>query len=243
MLTIKSLELDLNLSQDGVFSNKKGFEVVELLELARRTTLETRELLNKKGFPTSLIHNFSDKIVLLNSEISELADAVKKKRSLDEEGSEIADIVIRACNITCSDELQSHFIEYLDSLYKYNHRSVLSSKMYVNIGYSNSLQKNKYNTMELMTQVTGSLTRSIRTYQYSRVARPINNEDFESALFKIRDDRNKIEEIFLHFMNLICLCKFYSDEFLATDLQELVSKKMNVNFDRPFQFNSPGMDH
>ncbi|SHJ63819.1 hypothetical protein SAMN02745227_00294 [Anaerobranca californiensis DSM 14826] len=54
-------------------------------------------LLKEKGFPTGK-DNFNVKLVLLHTEVSELADAVKKGRTGDY-GQELADIIIRLLNI------------------------------------------------------------------------------------------------------------------------------------------------
>jgi NTP pyrophosphatase (non-canonical NTP hydrolase) len=58
---------------------------------------EVQDLLKEKGFPVGKEH-FNVKLVLLHTEVSELADAIKKGRSEDY-GGELADIIIRLLNI------------------------------------------------------------------------------------------------------------------------------------------------
>lgn len=209
--------------------NKKTFlayNLNDLNKLLKSTTTKTRELLTKKGFTLS-IEDRVEKTVLLNTEISELADAVKKGLGQDAEGAEIADIVIRATNFLCLDETYHSYQKLSNVL-----TQTVSNTDRVTIGasisdYESNLKKDKYLLIEDMMVCWVEIKRASELLEVCCVDK-MGSDKFNTAFIVLW---NKV-------IDLIAYCSAYVTLYLPENLQYYVEYKMGVNFKRPYKYGT-----
>lgn len=212
--------------------DKNGYYIVscfirDMNNLLCETTIKEKELLKQKGFSNSLVHNRTVKSVLLNTEISELADAVKKDLGKEAEGFELADIVMRCTNFLCSDETISQYlklsIEIKKELSEFENKYFAIS---VNT-YSQSENESKFVMIEDMMRVWNEVNTSSKIMMYA-----YHNSEKNFLKLFVAMWNNIIE--------LVSLCDVYADVFLPENLQYYVETKMEQNFGRPFRYNISG---
>lgn len=209
--------------------NKKTFlayNLNDLNKLLKSTTTKTRELLAKKGFTLS-IEDRVEKTVLLNTEISELADAVKKGLGQDAEGAEIADIVIRATNFLCLDETYHSYQKLSNVL-----TQTVSNTDRVTIGasisdYESNSKKDKYSLIEDMMVCWVEIKRASELLEVCCVDK-MGSDKFNTAFIVLW---NKV-------IDLIAYCSAYVTLYLPENLQYYVEYKMSVNFKRPYKYGT-----
>lgn len=198
---------NLNVSVDSISVNSLLFS----------TTCRTKKLLEEKQFCNSLINSRNKKTVLLATEISELADAVKKGEGLLRESEELADIIIRSCNFLCAIET---FDIYRDTLL--NCEDLKKKEIIVNLSSdffrsTNSINS-KFEILENMLKTWGLILNSCVVFLENR-----NRENFIDMWEKIA--------------KLNAYCKIYCNEFIKMDLREIVESKMNKNLSRKIRYN------
>jgi NTP pyrophosphatase (non-canonical NTP hydrolase) len=187
----------------------------ELSEFVQTNYISVKVLLDEKGFNYDM-SDTPEKIALLHSEISELADAFKKGKGDDEEGAEIADIAIRLMNVPCiypkiidnlgSFDISESFEVALEHLYK-----------------DSPIKSIKYTAICSMHEAVVDLDRELLLLQYDD-----NGEE---------NGRNYMHIISLIY-TILTLLYLYSDLILHANLQELVDKKMDKNWKRPYRYNT-----
>ena len=214
--------------------NSKTFMVTRFVkdinDLLYRTTLMTSELLDEKGFSKSLILNRVAKSVFLNTEISELADAIKKNLGKEEEGFEIADIIIRSTNFLCAIET---FKEYEKLSLEVQKNSIAFENKFFKIpvfNFSGMAEEDaKLNLVENMMRIWNDINTSSELMVHA---------------YRSKDSRKGFTKLFIglwnHIMELTALCEVYTDMFLSKNLHYYIDKKMNKNFERPFRYNISG---
>ena len=209
--------------------NKKTFlayNLNDLNKLLRSTTTKTRELLTEKGF-TLTIDDRVEKTVLLNTEISELADAVKKGLGRDAEGAEIADIVIRATNFLCLDETY-HSYQKLSNVLAQTPSN--TDKVTVGACVSDSeskLKKDKYSLIEDMMVCWIEIKRASEMVWVCCTDK-LGEDKFNTAFIILW---NKV-------IDLIAYCSAYTTLYLPGNLQYYIGYKMNENFKRPYKYGT-----
>lgn len=225
---LKELE---RLSKDGCVHCSSS---IELNEVCSKTVPMVRKLWEEKGFESSLQKAKYEKVVLLFTEVAELADAAKKGKGEEEEVMEIADIVIRACNILGCDE----FIDTYNNLDKIISRYDITISLPINGGLfmtdlnlkdSDFIIQNKYKLIEKMIAVNHEVMLAT-----------------DRALFAYNEADNLLGSEFIilwnHIIHLIAMCKAYLDAFVTDEnlknLHNVVTAKMNINFQRPYKYNT-----
>ena len=209
--------------------NKKTFlayNLNDLNKLLRSTTTKTKELLTEKGF-TLTIDDRVEKTVLLNTEISELADAVKKGLGRDAEGAEIADIVIRATNFLCLDETY-HSYQKLSNVLAQTPSN--TDKVTVGACVSDSeskLKKDKYSLIEDMMVCWIEIKRASEMVWVCCTDK-LGEDKFNTAFIILW---NKV-------IDLTAYCSAYATLYLPGNLQYYVGYKMNENFKRPYKYGT-----
>lgn len=203
-----------------------AYNLNDLNKLLRSTTTKTRELLTKKGFTLS-IDDRVEKTVLLNTEISELADAVKKGLGRDAEGAEIADIVIRATNFLCLDETY-HSYQKLSNILAQTPSN--TDKVTVGACVSDSeskLKKDKYSLIEDMMVCWIEIKRASEMVWVCCTDK-LGEDKFNTAFIILW---NKV-------IDLTAYCSAYATLYLPGNLQYYVGYKMNENFKRPYKYGT-----
>lgn len=203
-----------------------SYNLDDLNKLLRSTTTKTRELLIEKGFTLS-INDRAEKTVLLNTEISELADAVKKGLGRDAEGAEIADIVIRATNFLCLDETYNSYQKLSNVLAQ---TSSNTDKVTVGACISDSeseLKKDKYSLIEDMMVCWIEIKRASEMVWVCCTDK-LGGDKFNTAFIILW---NKV-------IDLIAYCSAYATLYLPGNLQYYVGYKMNENFKRPYKYGT-----
>lgn len=200
------------------------YNLNDLNKLLKSTTVKTKKLLSEKGFSSS-INNRVDKAVLLNTEISELADAVKKGLGVESEGLELADIVIRAVNFLCLDETYEDYIKLCELVSNNAEHSFEKISIAITIPDINNRISSKYCLIEDMMMCWVEIKKASEMLEVCF----INNLDYKnfSAAFIIL--WNKI-------VDLIAYCNCYATVYLPENLQFYVDTKMDKNFKRPFKY-------
>lgn len=185
--------------------------------------VSTEELLREKEFSLCLLTEGITKSVFLNTEISELADAVKKGFGDESEGLEVADIVIRACNFLCADET---FDEYKSITEVLNHNIGDSEiiKVAISLDRNKTTEESKFIFIENMMKQWFALNNSLN--------------HFIDSLDKNKNIQNMmITQLWGDTLLLICMCDLYADMFLEENLHFYVRKKMDINSQRPVRYN------
>lgn len=206
------------------------FNVTEINDLMYELSKKTIEMLREKGFSNSIKDRY-EKTVLLGTEISELADAVKKGYGVDSEGDEIADIMIRLSNFLCLEETLGHYIKMNRVISKTT--DILNETITIPVNMKTPKDRpkaNKYSLIEDMMVSWGSIKEAMDIFSASLFGDtyPRIYEDSNSA-FVILWDRS---------MELAAICYAYTDIYLDESIEFYVQRKMAVNFDRPYRFNT-----
>lgn len=182
----------------------------------------TKSLLDQKGFSYSYEKNrknLVERSVLLVTEVSELADANKKRLGEIEEMDEVADIVIRMVgyllmfdNISKRVEEQFEILSngekceytpdfsYLDNDDYYNKKLVLINDIQNQVFQLNTVLESYYN-------------------------------------YKSNKDSKLIDSIINCIINVLMMCEFYMDYFLyGVELQIAINEKIKKNYLRPIGY-------
>lgn len=197
----------------------EGYLKREIGETVFYTSSITKKLLAEKGFSNTL-HSYIEKHVLLGTEISELADAIKKGKGEDHEGEELADIVIRACNFICCDEVHNVYANwYAPNNYSDDVTDIVQVTIHTH-------QIN--NTVDMKYAVLGEMMSIVEEIKRKSI----------DIVHLVSTDLVRIEELVELVHELVALCVFYSDRFLSENLQDYIDKKMRYNFKRPYKYNT-----
>lgn len=221
----KKLEKYDPILNTDIDSSTLVYNLNDMNKLLKSTTSNTRELLTEKGFCTS-IKDRVEKSVLLNTEISELADAVKKGLGDSAEGSEIADIIIRASNFLCLDETY-HQYQKLSYVISSNIRN--SDTVSVMVADPNTSNKitGKYALIEDMMVCWTEIKKASEMVEICYLNK-LGEEKFISAFIVLW---NKI-------IDLSAYCSAYVTLYLPKNLQYYISDKMIKNFNRPYRYGT-----
>jgi len=196
-----------------MYKYKESISQADAFDFIRYNATNTRILLEKKGFACTQDMRH-EKIALLISEVSELLDAFKKDKSDEEEAEEVADIIIRLMNIP---------VMYLDvMLYLTNDRNRTQRKLGLKIDEfveSDGMGKVKYSMTYLMSKAINQLDNDLIKWERYSITLILND---------ITDD----------MINLILICKIYSEQILYKNLQESIDSKMSKNHKRPYRYNT-----
>lgn len=187
------------------------------------TAVMAEKLLKEKGFSLSLNECGISKSVFLNTEISELADAVKKGLGKDEEGLELADISIRAAGILICFETKDLFQDLHEQIASKVFDRKIEVELCTNI--DNDLCSKKIDCIENMMNLWFLINFNLK--KYIKLNNNNNNSDAFIKLWK-------------NITKLICCCKLYCDVFLQKNLQDYINEKMEINFKRPIKYNTSG---
>lgn len=197
----------------------EGYIKREIGETVFYTSSITRKLLLEKGF-SNTIHSYIEKHVLLGTEISELADAIKKGKGEDYEGEELADIAIRACNFVCCDEVYQLYTRwYTSNNYSENETDIVQVTIWTH---------HVKDTVDMKYAVLGEMM---------SVVEEIKRKSIDIANL-ITTNLTYTEELVDLIHQLIALCVFYSETFLSENLQDYIDRKMRYNFKRPYKYNT-----
>ena len=201
------------------------YNLNDMNKLLKSTVYSTRDLLKQKGFSLSLKDRV-EKSVLLNTEISELADAVKKGYGANEEGYEIADIVIRAANFLCLDET---FHQYEKLSYAISSKIVPSEVISVTVKNPDStdIKKIKYELIEDMMCCWIEVKKASDMLDIS-----YNNKLGEEKLI------SSFIVLWNKIVDLCAYCSAYVTLYLPKNLQFYVAHKMDKNFKRPYRYGT-----
>lgn len=207
--------------------NKKNYLSLSsemLNEIMLNTVIRSKKLLEEKGFPNTL-HAKLEKHVLLGTEISELADAVKKGKGVNEEGEELADIVIRLSNFLCADETYDQYIKLSQVFWSYEDEfsNMLNVETHEVFKYPVREIDMKYGIIQQMM----IRNESVRITADNYVDLGINNADPVPLI-----------SLWYACLRLLGLCYAYADAFLPESLHFYIDEKMEKNFKRPFRYNT-----
>lgn len=192
-------------------------------DLCLNLSEQIRKLWKEKGFNSSFLETRSEKVVLMISEISELADAEKKGKSEKEIIFELADIVIRAANLLSCDETLPCYKNMCKIMP--NHDISLPLLVSKDISSEKKL-KLKYDMIEKMHEVCGDIIFSSKRLEFSIEERP-------------EDKAREFIIMWNHIMILVGYCIVYVDSFYENqNLQEAIQEKMAINFNRPYKYNT-----
>ncbi|MGL5711376.1 MAG: hypothetical protein ACRCX2_00025, partial [Paraclostridium sp.] len=151
-----------HLSVTNCFNTGKAYSMKRFTFLAVKSMKEisnrTGALLTEKGFKNNLCSAGFEKIVLLNTEIGELTDAIKKGLGGREEGLELADIIIRASNFCCAKDVSESFESYYDFIERLGDRSVYD----VNLTLSNCDVEDKFMIIDKMIDTVSSISNNLK---------------------------------------------------------------------------------
>lgn len=187
----------------------------------------TKELLDKKGFTYNL-DDYKEKIVLLGTEISELADAFKKGKGAEAEGEEIADIIIRLMNIPCLfPDINKVITELMNELD--DDKPSTATIYLVGVTKQDRISKIKYAFVYSMMKTLAALDETLVELQFWYD----NNKTIKSRKVKV-----VINKAIINIVSFVCLCQLYSSDILRVNLQDLVDNKMKKNFQRPYRYNT-----
>lgn len=203
--------------------NQKVLSRKLLNEILLDTTIRTKSLLESKGFANTLEAKV-EKHVLLGTEISELADAIKKGKSEDEEGYELADIVIRLSNFLSAKETYGYYIK-LSQVF-WNYEETLPQFITIQTYTSGKTFSNKSQIKYEIIQEMMAANEIIKITADNYVAIGVNNAD-PTPLINLWDA----------CLRLIGLCYVYAETFLPEKLQFYINEKMEQNFKRPYRYN------
>ena len=219
---------NLMLYDNAVNGSENSFLVYNLRDmnkLLHSTTVSTKQLLSEKGFTVSLADRV-EKSVLLNTEISELADAVKKGYGDEDEGSEIADIIIRAVNFFCLDET-FHNYEKLTYILKQKCSSTDTITVPTPLNREAKEVKNKYILIEKMMNCWVEIKDASEMLEIC-YSENLGEDKFNTAFIILW---NKIVDLCAH-------CSAYVTLYLPQNLQYYVDSKMSKNFNRPYKYGT-----
>lgn len=194
----------------------KEFDVENMVGFILRNTSDTKELIIAKGFSLSLDHA-DERIALLHTEVSELIDAFKKGKGKDAEAEELADIVIRLMNIPAM----------ADDLAEYMSSHQFSDSVYYD-GVNDTSVKMKWALTKEMHSLVAKLGDSFDEYILSKQ---------KNILVHVRDIE-VLHSMAKIIVQLLIKCVIFAEDILHGNLQEFVRKKMAINWDRPYRFNT-----
>lgn len=201
------------------------YNLKDMNKLLHTTSVITRKLLSDKGFTLS-IEDRVEKSVLLNTEISELADAVKKGLGKEAEGSEVADIIIRASNFLCLDETYHNYQKLSNVLIRSAENTDTVSVAASISGYSDKV-KDKYLLIEDMMRCWVEIKDASEMVEIC-YSEKLGEEKFNTAFIILW---NKI-------IDLSAYCSAYVTLYLPQNLQYYINDKMNKNFERPYKYGT-----
>lgn len=207
-----------NLTKLSGKSMWQGYVLYEINDIAYYTSSITRKLLISKGF-TNTIHAYIEKHVLLGTEISELADAVKKGKGFEEECEELADIAIRASNFLCCDEVWQMYNDSFKPDKIANSEDIV--QVVIKMHWTDTEVDMKYAVLSAMMSVVETIRERAEIYAN------IHNRNEQSF-------SNLISSVY----ELIAFCSLYSEMFLSSNLQSYINDKMRYNFERPYKYNT-----
>lgn len=183
-------------------------------DLALNTIYDSKVLATAKGFGNS-IKAYNEKVVLLNTEISELADAVKKGLGDEEEGFEVADIIIRACGLYC----------VFEEINKYRSAKKRFDEYRI-IGKINNTCKSDFSDKSLKSK-------------FEDIKRIMESWTIISSCYEMAS-RGKLDNLYdcswCNLLILICQCDYYCKKYLDEDVEYFIKEKMKINFSRPYQY-------
>lgn len=197
----------------------EGYIKREIGETVFYTSSITKKLLSEKGF-SNTIHSYIEKHVLLGTEVSELADAIKKGKGEDYEGEELADIAIRACNFVCCDEVHEVYTRW----YAPNNYSEDAADIVQVTIWTHQIK----NTVDMKYAVLGEMMSVIESIKRKSI----------DIVYSTSTNLTYIEELVDLVHELIALCVLYSERFLSENLQDYIDRKMRYNFKRPYKYNT-----
>lgn len=203
------------------------YNLSDVNKILKSTAIDTRQLLLDKGFSIS-IHDRVDKSVLLNTEISELADAVKKGLGSDAEGLELADIVIRASNFLCLNETHCEYIKLCNLITKDVEHTIEKISVTVTmpaVDDEDNKISSKYYLIEEMMVSWIDIKRASEMLEVCF----INDLDYQKVLSSFILLWNKV-------IDLTTYCKCYATLYLPENLQFYIDAKMDKNFKRPYKY-------
>ena len=194
-----------------------------IFDFIRCNSIATKTLSDEKGFLYTQDMR-REKIALLTSEVSELLDAFKKGKGADEEADEIADIAIRLTNIPI---MYPGIMDYVsdsnnnyDQIYTYYIDGVCKGDPLGKVKYAMVYEMSK-----IIDEIDDDLIH-LETFEFNK----LQSESDEEYSF--------MPSLIYDIATLILTCKIYSDEILGKNLQDLIDRKMAVNFKRPYRYNT-----
>jgi NTP pyrophosphatase (non-canonical NTP hydrolase) len=173
--------------------------------------IRVKYLLDEKGFSYSKEDRY-EKIALLHTEVSELIDAFKKGKGDDEEGAELADIAIRLLNIPC---IYPEIIDNLGLEPDCGRQTIIFREL----NEDSPIKNIKFTIGCAMHEAICDLNYTL--------------SDLEDNC----SEANYIETID-EMYTILLLLELYSENILHKNLQELVDKKMEKNWERPYRYNT-----
>lgn len=193
-------------------------------EILLNTVVKSKQLLEEKGFPNTLNARV-EKHVLLGTEVSELADAVKKGKGEVEEGEELADIVIRLCNFLCADETFNQYVKLSEVFWKYEAEfpNAINIEIYDSKKHGLSMVEAKYVIIQQMMICNENVR--VNADNFVRVG--IHNADPVPLI-----------NLWYACLKMAALCDAYAETFLPETLQFYIHAKMDKNFKRPYRYNT-----
>lgn len=205
-----------NISTDNL---KRVYSLNDIERELFDTAIMSEKLLKEKGFSLSLTECGISKSVFLNTEISELADAVKKGLGEEAEGLELADISIRAAGILVCFETKDLFKDLHEQIMNKLLNKKIEVKLCTNI--DSDLCNKKIDCIENMMNLWFSINLNLKK------SIQLNNTDSDVFI-----------KLWKNITKLICCCKLYCDVFLHENLQDYINEKMEINFKRPIKYNT-----
>lgn len=183
------------------------------------------KLWKEKGFSDSLIENRAMWTTLLISEVSELADAEKKGLFVDNTLYEIADIVIRATDLLCYKEVLPIYKNLCSQM---NEKCVITVPVFRTFSfYDSEIQNSKFLMLESMHKICIDIAEQTKRFAFA---------------YETKDNVAVAREVILlwyKIMVLIGYCKAYLFSFYEREnLQDIINHKMNLNFKRPYKYNT-----
>lgn len=196
-----------------------------MIDFLKKNVERTKVLLDSKGFSCEP-REIAKKIVLIHTEMSELADAVKK--GLDTEPEEVADIAIRIFNLPLVFEKEyNSMINSMDQESMDNLLKSQEGKEVFRLKENNAdVCEQKY---EDIYHITRSFNKEIGHFA-EEIYSATNAMYIQEGVIK-----NFIDSIIFSLCRLeLYLRKYHPD----TNLQKEIDKKQDINFKRPYKFNT-----
>jgi NTP pyrophosphatase (non-canonical NTP hydrolase) len=185
---------------------------------------KTKELLDSKGFSYD-IEDRPEKIALLQTEVSELIDAFKKGRVDEEEGEELADIVIRLMSIPCMYfDVASFLVEIIDK----HHNDIITLTV-SEVSKFDTVRRVKYFVTYMMFKMICTLDDKLLDLEFVYSKKQTTKKGF---------GKTAIEEVAYMMAMIVLICQIYAEDILKANLQDLINKKMQKNRLRPYRYNT-----